>query len=524
MPPIDSPCLRRALLATAVLAVSSMLVPEESRAATSFAVIGAPESLSVRVQRGAAVSALRIPVDARWTAPPGETIRSYRLQKRVDGGAWANVALADPTKPRAVVTLDSWRVYGFRVAATDSAGRLGAWSAESKIRARQAIQTEDQAGYSGAWPRKASLSFLEGATRLASEAGASVEFNVSQRGIAWVATQGPGRGRAAVHVDGTRVATVDLSATTVRYRRVVWTRAWPDPAERTVKIVVESPASNGVDLDGLVVVEPPAPDPVLVGAGDIARCGSTSTGDDQTATLLDGFDGTVFTAGDNAYPDGSIRDYEGCYAPSWGRHRERTRPVPGNHEYATPGAAGYKEYFGSAAVRNGATWYAYDLGAWRVYALDSECALIGGCGSTSPQGRWLATDLARHPRRCVVAIWHRPRFSSGLERGDVRMAWMWRTLDDAGAEVVVSGHDHDYERFARKHSDGTAAANGVRQFVVGTGGAVLRPFGSVVPNSVVRWNGSFGVLVLRLRPAGYSWRFAPVAGSSFNDSGSSPCL
>ena len=357
---------------------------------------------------------------------------------------------------------------------------------------------------------------------MTSAAGASAQFIVSERGVAWVATKGPGRGRAAVHIDGVRVATVNLSATTVRHRRVVWTRAWPDAAERTVKILIEDPGTHGVDLDGLVVVEPPAPHPILVGAGDIARCGAT--GDEQTAALLDGIEGTVFAAGDNAYPDGSSRDFAQCYAPSWGRHRERTRPVPGNHEYHTPGAAGYKDYFGSAATRNGTTWYAYDLGAWRIYALDSECAAVGGCGSSSPQGRWLATDLARHPRRCVAAIWHRPLFSSGLIGGHAPMAWMWQTLDAAGAEVVVSGHDHDYERFSRKHADGSAAASGVRQFVVGTGGAMLRGFGSVAPNSVVRWNVSFGVLELTLRPASYHWRFVPVGGSTFRDSGSSPCM
>jgi len=522
MPHTDTPRARQALLLGTVLALTTILLPANSRAATSLAVIGAPESFSVRVQLGAAVSALRVPVDARWTAPPGEPIRAYRLQRRVDGGAWTNVTLADPTKPRAVLTLDSWRVYGFRVAAIDSAGRLGAWSAESKIRARQALQTEALASYAGAWTRKVALSYLEGATRVTSEAGASAEFTVSQRGIAWVATKGPGRGRAAVHVDGVRVATVNLSASTVQYRRVAWTRAWPDASERTVKILIEDPATRGVDLDGLVVVEPPAPDPILVGAGDIARCGAT--GDEQTATLLDGIEGTVFTAGDNAYPDGSSRDFAQCYEPSWGRHRERTRPVPGNHEYVTPGAAGYKDYFGAAATRNGTTWYAYDLGAWRIYALDSECALVGGCGSSSPQGRWLAADLARHPRHCVAAIWHRPRFSSGLIGGHVRMAWMWQALDAAGAEIVVSAHDHDYERFARKHSDGTAAANGVRQFVVGTGGGMLRGFGAVVPNSVVRWNGSHGVLELKLQPARYSWRFVPVGGSTFRDAGTTPCV
>jgi hypothetical protein len=514
MPPI--------LLAAAALAMSSMLGPGPSSATTGSAIVGAPQSFNVRVQHEAAVSALRVPIDARWTAPAGETVRSYLLQKRVDGGPWTNVAVADATDARATLTLDSWRAYGFRLAATDAAGRLGPWSPEVRVRARQALQTEDSANYAGAWPRTTSLSYLEGSARRASETGASVEFTVSHRGIAWVATRGPGRGRAAVHVDGAHVATVDLRASAVRYRHIVWTRAWPDATERTVKIVVEQPGISGVDLDGLMVIEPPAPDPVLVGAGDIARC--NSTGDERTATLLDGIEGTVFTAGDNAYPDGSSRDFARCYEPSWGRHWERTRPVPGNHEYQTASAAGYKQYFGSAATRAGTTWYAYDLGAWRIYALDSECAAVGGCGSSSPQGRWLATDLARHPRRCVAAIWHKPLFSSGAERGDVRTAWMWRTLDAAGAEMVVSGHDHDYERFARKHSDGSASMNGMRQFVVGTGGVPLREFGSIVPNSVVRQRSSLGVLVLRLRPAGYNWRFAAVAGETFTDTGSTSCV
>ncbi len=188
---------RQALLLGTVLALSSILFPAPSNAATSLAVIGAPESLKVRVQLGAAVDPLRIPVEVLWTGPPGGSVTAYRLQHRVDGGPWMNVKLADPTKPRAVVTLDSWRVYGFRVAATDSSGRLGAWSPEKVIRARQALQTEDDASYSGAWTRKTSLSFLEGATRVASQAGASAQFKVDKRGIAWVATQGPGRGRAA---------------------------------------------------------------------------------------------------------------------------------------------------------------------------------------------------------------------------------------------------------------------------------------------------------------------------------------
>jgi hypothetical protein len=521
MPGTSTPRTRSVVLATAALTAVSIMVPATSLATTSFAVLGAPESFSVRAELGARVDAFRVPVRARWEAPSSGTVTTYRLNRRVDGGGWVNVPLADPTKPRAQMTLDSWRVYGFRVAAVDSAGRLGAWSAESKIRTRQALQTESNITYSGAWPRKVSPSYLEGSTRGTSEAGASAEFTVNKRGVAWVATQGPGRGRAAVHVDGVRVATVNLNATTTRYRRVVWTRAWPDAAERTVKFVVEDPATRGVDVDGLMVVEPPTSDPRLAGAGDIARC--AATGDEQTAALLDGIDGTVFAAGDNAYPDGSSDDYAQCYEPSWGRHRDRTRPVPGNHEYVTPGAAGYKAYFGSAATPSGTTWYAYDLGAWRIYALDSECSAVGGCGSTSPQGRWLTSDLARHPRRCVAAIWHRPRFSSGSHGSDVRTSWMWLTLDAAGAEVVVSGHEHDYERFARMHADGSAASSGMRQFVVGTGGAALRPFATLRPNSKVRYNRSYGILVLRLRPAGYSWRFVPTGTSTFTDTGSTSC-
>ena len=465
---------------------------------------------------------LRIPVDVRWTGPPGERVSAYRLQRRVDGGAWTNTALADPQKPRAVLTLDSWRVYGFRVAATDSAGRLGAWSAERVIRARQALQTEETADYSGSWTHKGALSLLEGATRVASEAGASAEFSVSRRGIAWIATQGPDRGRAAVYVDGVRVATVSLSAATVQYRRVVWTRSWPDTATRKVKILILDAGTRGVDIDGLLVVEPPAPDPLLAGAGDIARC--DATGDEQTADLLDGIEGTVFTAGDNVYPVGSSRDFAECYEPTWGRHRERTRPVPGNHEYQTADAAGYKEYFGPAAIPNGTTWYAYDLGAWRIYAMDSECALIGGCDSLSPQGRWLVADLARHPRRCVAAILHRPLFSSGLHRGDMR----WR---GCGRPSTRRARRSSSPAMSTTTSGSLACARtapprqmGCRQFVVGTGGAMLRPFGSVAPNSLVRWNGSHGVLELTLRPASYGWRFVPVGDSTFQDTGSSPCL
>ena len=324
-----------------------------------------------------------------------------------------------------------------------------------------------------------------------------------------------------VLVDGAVKDTVNLRASTAAYRRVVWTRTWPTADQRTIEIRRDPAVAGTLDLDGLLVLEEPTPDPILAGAGDIASC--ASTGDEATAELLDAIDGTVFTAGDNVYYSGSSALFANCYDPSWGRHRDRTRPVPGNHDYLTAGAAGYKAYFGRLATPSGTTWYAYDLGAWRIYALDSECALVGGCGSASPQGEWLSTDLARHPRRCVAAIWHRPLFSSGVHPKDSSMAWIWRKLDGAGAEIVVAGHDHHYERFLRQHADGTNASNGIREFVVGTGGIQLRGFGTVRRNSAVRWNASHGVLKLTLRPAGYAWRFVAVPPVTFSDPGSTGC-
>src|SRR5262245_61040722 len=165
---------------------------------------------------------------------------------------------------------------------------------------------------------------------------------------------------------------------------------------------------------------PPTPPPasvVLVGAGDIASC--ASSGDEATAALLQGIAGTVFTTGDNVYDNGTATEYATCYGPSWGQPaiKSRTRPVPGNHEYNTPGATGYYGYFGAAAGDPAKGYYAYDLGAWRVYVLNSNCAAIGGCGAGSAQEQWLRGELAADPRTCVVAMWHHPRFSSGSEHG-----------------------------------------------------------------------------------------------------------
>jgi hypothetical protein len=256
---------------------------------------------------------------------------------------------------------------------------------------------------------------------------------------------------------------------------------------------------------------------VLVGAGDIAACGRM--GDDSTAALIDGIEGTVFTTGDNAYSSGSPEEYRDCYDPSWGRHRARTRPVPGNHEYLTPGAAGYFAYFGAAAGNPGEGWYSYDLNGWHLVALNSEMP----AGPGSAQERWLRADLAANPARCTLAYWHHPRFSSGRYGNDPRTDGLWRALYEAGADVVLVGHDHVYERFAPQNPDGGAdPARGIRQFTVGTGGLSLYAFNTPHPTSEVRYNQTFGVLKLVLERGAYAWEYIPVSGS-FRDTGRTAC-
>lgn len=263
-------------------------------------------------------------------------------------------------------------------------------------------------------------------------------------------------------------------------------------------------------------------DPVLLAAGDIASC--DSAGDEATAVLLEGGSATVATLGDNVYDRGTDREYDECYDPSWGRAKSRTKPSAGNHEYATEGADGYYDYFGDAAGDPDEGYYSYDLGAWHVVVLNSNCSEAGGCGEGSPQEEWLRADLAAHRTTCTLAYWHHPRYSSGKHGNHDRMQRIWETLYGAGADVVLSGHDHSYERFAPQDDSGRAdPARGIRQFVVGTGGKNHYDFQTTKPNSEVRESGTFGVLKLQLHAEGYDWEFLSVAGKTFNDSGTGAC-
>ena len=260
----------------------------------------------------------------------------------------------------------------------------------------------------------------------------------------------------------------------------------------------------------------------LVGAGDIARCGFG--GDGATAKLLGKISGTVFTLGDNAYPEGTSEQFRECYDPTWGKYKRRTKPAAGNHDYLTSEARPYFDYFGRKAGKAGRGYYSYDRGSWHIVALNSNCEEVGGCGARSRQVRWLRRDLRKHRVRCTLAYFHHPLFSSG-EHGNVpMMRRFWRILFRANADVVVNGHDHDYERFAPQGPSGARRQKrGIREFVVGTGGAERRPFRAIKRHSQARNARTSGVLKLKLSSGSYRWRFVPIAGRSYTDSGKDRC-
>jgi hypothetical protein len=289
----------------------------------------------------------------------------------------------------------------------------------------------------------------------------------------------------------------------------------------------------------LLASQPPAAvsagDPVIAGAGDIAcdpanpnynggngtatNCRMKATSDLMLNMNLSG----VFILGDNQMEDGTLSKFLQSYDPTWGRLKSITHPAVGNHDYLTADASGYYTYFGAAAGDPNKGYYSYDLGAWHLIVLNSNCSKVGGCGFGSPQEQWLKADLAAHPNVCTLAYWHHPRFSSGQWGNQPQYDAFWRDLYAAHVDLTMHGHDHHYERFALQNPDGVADPNGIREFVVGTGGNNHTPWTTVQPNSEVRNNNTYGVLKLTLHPASYEWTFVPEAGKTFTDSGSTPC-
>ena len=277
----------------------------------------------------------------------------------------------------------------------------------------------------------------------------------------------------------------------------------------------------------------PGSDPVFVGAGDIASCSVTT--DTDTGDLIQGIQGSIFTTGDNVYPNGTAADFANCYAPTpWGDPsvKSRTRPVPGNHDWgtgATNTLAGYNGYYGANATdAGGKSYYSYDIAAsnWHVVNLDSECQLVpGGCAAGSAQDLWLEADLAANSSKNVIALWHKPRYSSGATNNQ-ELQPLWDDLYAAGVDILIDGHDHIYERFMPMASGATLASPpvadatyGIRQFTVGTGGEAHHGLATTLATSQVRNDTTFGILKLTLHSTTYDWKFLPIAGSTFSDSG-----
>ena len=258
----------------------------------------------------------------------------------------------------------------------------------------------------------------------------------------------------------------------------------------------------------------PAPlvdeDAVLVDAGDIVMCGGDASA--GTAQLIDRFPGAaIFTAGDTSNNTGTPAQYRDCVDKTWGRFKDRIYPDPGNHDYMTANAYGYFQYFGQAAGDPHGGYYSFNLGAWHIVMLNSECHEIGGCQPGSPQETWLKADLAAWPTKCSMAVMHRPLFVSGApDNPQVRP--LWQDLDDDDAELVISGHEHHYERFAPLDPNGRPDPDrGIREIIVATGGAILEdPKGPQIPNSEVIISGEYGIIKLTLHPTSYEWEFIPV--------------
>ena len=280
-----------------------------------------------------------------------------------------------------------------------------------------------------------------------------------------------------------------------------------------------------------------ASDPVVAAAGDIA-CDprpaakpddADETGPEQchqaaTAALIAQLHpAAVLTLGDEQYPNGALDSFMAGYDKTWGAFKAITRPAPGNHEYHTPGAAGYFQYFGAGVGDAQKSYYSFDLGAWHLISLDGDCKNIGGCAAGSPEVQWLTADLAAHHAACILAYWHQPRFSSGPHHSDPAYDALWRVLFAAKADVVLNGHDHDYERFAAQTPDAKPDPAGITEIVAGTGGRSHYKIGAIEPNSEVQNGTTFGILELTLHAHSFDWKFVPEAGSTFTDSGSRRC-
>jgi hypothetical protein len=330
--------------------------------------------------------------------------------------------------------------------------------------------------------------------------------------------------------DGARLSRVKAPKTTYRDTSVI------ADATYTYRVRARDAAANRSKISRKLVASASSA-VVVAAAGDVAcdpndpnyhNGTGTSTACRQLSTsnlLVNGNFDAVLALGDLQYDSGSLTDFNEVYDPSWGRVKSITYPVVGNHEYGQSNASGYFQYFGARAGPAGQGWYSFNLGSWHIVAINSECDRIGGCDTGSPEETWLRNDLAAHPAECTIAMWHKGRYSSGHDGDNTFMQPMWADLYNAGVEILLSGHSHDYERFAPQDAGGHLDdAHGVRQFIVGTGGAFFTGLGtSFDANSQAHENDTYGVLQLTLRSGSYDWKFLPEAGKTYSDSGTTAC-
>jgi len=316
---------------------------------------------------------------------------------------------------------------------------------------------------------------------------------------------------------------VDAKGTAAYTLPTTFDAAAADPAARwQLEVTAADAEGKAVKIAPVQVAMtvPPRPvaDAVFVGAGDVDGCGRVEP--EYTARLLDRIPGTVFVAGDATYPSGTMASYTNCYGPTWGRHLWRTFAAPGNHDYQSDGGAAFYQYFGTAAGPPGLGYHSHTLGTWHVIMLNSMIPVKAG----SPQYEWLRQDLAASTAACTVAVVHHPLFSSGEHGNNAFMRDAWNLMFQYGVDIVASGHDHTYERFAPQDANGRASARGIREFVVGTGGYALYRRRQTQANSEVFNGETYGVLKLTLRSSGYDWEFVPIDGATFRDSGAGLCV
>ncbi len=302
----------------------------------------------------------------------------------------------------------------------------------------------------------------------------------------------------------------------------------PDQNDPDGAVRIDPDTGEPITDDGGTPIEdgagPQAQEAVMIGAGDISSCSGTGgNASEATAKILDKLSGTIFTAGDNAYATGTDKEFT-CYDARWGRQKARTLPAPGNHDYLQKNAAPYFKYFGAAAGDPTKGYYSKDVGPWHVIVINSNCAEIGGCAATSPQAKWLEADLAAHTQKCTMAIWHHPLYNMGNHGPATEMKPIWQILYDHDADLVVNGHDHNYQRWKPQTPAGKVdEARGIVELLVGTGGAAFYDFDPKPANIEVNDNVTFGVIKLTLRPTDMDFEFVPVEGQTFTDKGTITC-